>query len=104
MLIAPTAASRPSPPRTRRNAAGQVSFTVDSDLGATILHMISTHSLAAFTPSVGLPGNAQPVRGVTPSAPKTGQDNTGQTQRTLDAVPQLPGRPMPRGSLLDLRV
>jgi hypothetical protein len=66
--------------------------------------MIATHSLSAFTPAVGRPGETQPVRGVSPTTPAQGQDNAAAPQRPLGAVPPQPARPMPRGSLLDLRV
>ncbi|WP_149539800.1 hypothetical protein [Siccirubricoccus phaeus] len=71
--------------------------------------MIATNSLAAFTPGVSGagpvtgPGPVEQVRGVTPSAAIGGTASQPQ-QRTLEAVPPPPGKPMPRGSLLDLRV
>ncbi|MDO9710637.1 hypothetical protein [Paracraurococcus lichenis] len=77
---------------------------MDSALGATILRMIATNSLSAFTPAVGRPGETQPVRGIAPAAPTRAQDGATAPQRPLEAVPPQPGRPMPRGSLLDLRV
>ncbi|TCZ57804.1 hypothetical protein [Roseicella aquatilis] len=66
--------------------------------------MIATHSLSAFTPAVNRPGDAQPVRSVTPGAAVQGKDATTEQQRTLGTVPAEPSRPLPRGSLLDLRV
>ncbi|TDG29116.1 hypothetical protein [Paracraurococcus ruber] len=72
--------------------------------------MIATQSLSAFTPSVGTapvgrPGDAIPVRGVAPGAPVGGQSaSQASPQRPLEAVPPQPGKPLPRGSLLDLRV
>jgi hypothetical protein len=103
MRITPPSAAAP-----RRNASRRVALTVDSELGATILRMIATHSLSAFTPAVGpangvQPGDVKPVRGITPAAATQGQD-AGGAQRTLGAVPPHPARPLPRGSLLDLRV
>ncbi|MFH5926645.1 hypothetical protein [Roseomonas xinghualingensis] len=78
-------------------------FTSDSRLSGTILRMISTNSLAAFTQDVARAagiGPVQPVRsgGGGPSAQAT------PAQRLLESVPPPPATPMPRGSLLDLRV
>ncbi|SHI89664.1 hypothetical protein SAMN02745194_01303 [Roseomonas rosea] len=85
--------------RTARPAAR---LTRDSRLSGTILRMISTNSLAAFTQDVSRAagiGQVQPVR--------TGGSSNGQSappQRALEAVPAAPATPLPRGSLLDLRV
>jgi hypothetical protein len=99
MRIAPAVPARGFRPPARR-----VALTVDSDLGATILRMIATNSLSAFTPAVGRPEATQPVRGISPAAPSSGQNGGASPSRTLEAVPAQPARPMPRGSLLDLRV
>ena len=89
------------PPRDRR--ARPPAFTEDSDLEGMIRRMISTNALAAFTTQVAQTRPAQPVRGVTPG--QSGPAAEAQpTQRSLEAVPPAPGRPPPRGSLLDLRV
>jgi len=77
---------------------------LDSDLRATILHMINTNALAAFTTQVANTRPAQPVRGVSPGAGGPAAGDAQPAQRTLDAVPAAPIRPLPRGSLLDLRV
>ena len=81
-------------------------FILRSDLGATILRMISTHSLAAFTPAVDRAAPARPPReaGSTEAAPAVVEAAASPAQRTLEAVPAQPARPAPRGSLLDLRV
>src|SRR3954447_7525152 len=94
----------PTPTRGFRPPSRRVALTVDSDLGATILRMIATNSLSAFPPAIGRPGDAQPVRGIAPTAPPQGQDGGSAPQRTLGAVPAQPSQPLPRGSLLDLRV
>jgi hypothetical protein len=99
MRIVPATPIRGCRPLPRRTA-----LTVDSDLGATILRMIATNSLSAFTPAIGRPADALPVRGVAPTAPLQGQDGGSAPQRPLGAVPAQPGQPLPRGSLLDLRV
>jgi len=99
MRIAPAlpAGSKHPPPR-------RVALTVDSDLGATILRRIATNSLSAFTPAVSLPGDSQPVRGIAPAAAAQSRDGGSTPQRPLGAVPAQPSQPLPRGSLLDLRV
>jgi hypothetical protein len=93
-----------SPPRRReRRAGGRRTFILRSDLGATILRMISTRSLPAFTPAVDRTAPAQPSRDV--AAPVRAVEAAAPaTQRSLEAVPAQPARPLPRGSLLDLRV
>ncbi|WP_207537986.1 hypothetical protein [Sabulicella rubraurantiaca] len=65
--------------------------------------MISTSSLAAFTPEVSRTRPSQPTRPVAP-APDTAPIQQAAAQRTLEAVPPAPAKPLPRGSLLDLRV
>ena len=91
-----------SPPRRRERPAGdRRPFILRSDLGATILRMISTHSLSAFTPAIDRTAPAQPPRD---AAPVRAVEAAAPAQRPLEAVPAQPARPMPRGSLLDLRV
>ncbi|WP_426957387.1 hypothetical protein [Muricoccus radiodurans] len=79
-------------------------FTADLRLSGTILRMISLNSLAAFTQDVSKAsgiGALRPIR-ATPS----GGSNAASAapQRLLGAVPPAPAAPLPRGSLLDLRV
>jgi hypothetical protein len=103
--IVPAMLVRPVPPPRRpdRRAGGRRTFTLRSDLGATILHMISTHSLPAFTPAIDRTAPAQPPRDA--AAPVRAIEAAAHAaQRALEAVPAQPGRPLPRGSLLDLRV
>jgi hypothetical protein len=101
--------ARPVSRSTRIPSSGSdAAFTGDSRLRAIVLDMISTNSLAAFTQEISRrPALTEPVRGVAPSQPA----NAGAAgvpsldpQRALDAVPPQPARPVPRGSLLDLRV
>jgi hypothetical protein len=67
-----------------------------------ILRMISMNSLSAFTAEVSrMQGPAQ-ARAAT-SAP-TASPGAPDTTRRLDALPPPPASPMPRGSLLDLKV
>jgi hypothetical protein len=76
-------------------------FTRRSDLRPIVLRMIAMNSLAAFTAEVSRsvgPAQARAASGATPSAPVVAP------QRKLDALPPAPPSPLPRGSLLDLRV
>ncbi len=67
--------------------------------------MINSNSLAAFAQQVGGAFPATPVRGPGGVQPGVGQPaQASASQRTLDAVPPPPTRPLPRGSLLDLKV
>lgn len=104
---------RPVPPLHRHRRRGDAwaenrPFILRSSLGATVLRMISTHSLSAFTPAIDRAGPAQPSRGAgapAAAAPEAVEVAAAPAaQRPLDAVPAQPQRPMPRGSLLDLRV
>lgn len=64
--------------------------------------MISTNSLAAFTQEVARnrPALAPAAASRAEAAPAAER----VAQRTLEAVPPAPGKPLPRGSLLDLKV
>ena len=93
--------------RSGHGDAGDQPFILRSDLGATILRMISTHSLSAFAPAIDRAGPTQALRGAgAAAAPESVQAAAAPSaaQRPMEAVPPQPGRPMPRGSLLDLRV
>jgi len=66
--------------------------------------MITTNALAAFAqevtrnrPTVVEPAQARPTGTTSARAPEPAQ------QRMLDVVPPAPAKPLPRGSLLDLR-
>lgn len=79
-----------------------VRFMNRSSLSGTILRMISTNSLAAFTQDVSRAagiGEVRPVR-----AAGSSSTQMVPAQRALEAVPAAPATPLPRGSLLDLRV
>jgi hypothetical protein len=105
---------RPIPPlyrhRRHRQAGASQPFILRSDLDATILRMISTHSMAAFTPAIDRTAPAQKPRdaaaaaSAAPSAAGATTVSAPVAQRTLGAVPAMPARPAPRGSLIDLRV
>jgi hypothetical protein len=105
MLIAPI---RPSHrPRPRYSRARLIH---DQRLAGTIERMISANALSAFTAQIagtgGIGGPAQPVRGTSPLQSSSGASaqEQGPAQRRLDSMPAQPAAPMPRGSLLDLRV
>jgi hypothetical protein len=65
--------------------------------------MISLNSLAAFTQEVTRGAGLQPARGPMPEPVLAAAAPTAP-QRPLGAVPPAPAQPLPRGSLLDLRV
>lgn len=66
--------------------------------------MIGTNALAAFAQAISGPQAATPVRGLGAEPTSPPSANAAPGQRTLEAVPPPPARPLPRGSLLDLRV
>lgn len=90
---------------TRTNSSSRKGgiFTKPSSLRWKVVRMISTNSLAAFTQEVSRsrpgtePTSVQRNRAERPEAEQV-------AQRKLEAVPAAPAQPLPRGSLLDLRV
>ncbi|WP_439595845.1 hypothetical protein [Falsiroseomonas sp.] len=68
-----------------------------------VVRMIAMNSLSAFTTEVSRTQGAAKTRG-TGAMPQPLQPVPAPQQRTLDAMPAAPGGPLPRGSLLDLRV
>lgn len=67
--------------------------------------MISTNSLAAFTQEVARSRPGTQLQLQTALQRAEGPPEAERiAQRKLDAVPAQPGKPLPRGSLLDLRV
>jgi hypothetical protein len=66
-----------------------------------VLRMIATNSLAAFTAEISRTQAAKPAR-ANGEAPAPALP--APAERRLDSLPSAPSRPMPRGSLLDLRV
>lgn len=104
---------RPLPARhgARRGSGARV-FTGDSSLDATVLRMIAMNSLAAFTQDVtrtagigGGPRDVSPVRPANPVEPARAASPAAPQDRTLGTLPATPpSGPLPRGSLLDLRV
>jgi hypothetical protein len=67
-----------------------------------IIRMISMNSLAAFTAEVSRMHGPAPARAATSSP--TSPAASPEAPRRLDALPLPPATPMPRGSLLDVRV
>ncbi|MCR0982449.1 hypothetical protein [Roseomonas populi] len=65
--------------------------------------MISSNSLAAFTQDVSRAAGIGEVRPVRPAAGGA-ERSAAPAQRALESVPAAPAAPLPRGSLLDLRV
>ena len=90
----------------RHRPLGDAPFTEDQPLAAMIIRMLSTNALSAFAREIAPTGPALPVRG-TPPVPGQAASTAPATDRggrPLDAVPPPPARPLPRGSLLDLKV
>jgi hypothetical protein len=65
--------------------------------------MVATNALSGALPDITFAPTPERVRGVSPT-PGVGRDPNEPSQRTLEAVPAAPKGPLPRGSLLDLRV
>ncbi|MEI6161602.1 MAG: hypothetical protein WCP77_17340 [Roseococcus sp.] len=68
--------------------------------------MITTNSLAAFTKEVAPQRSVAESSAVRRQIPGEagGLNAEPVAQRRLEAVPPAPSKPLPRGSLLDLRV
>ncbi len=78
-----------------------------------VLRMITLNSLSAFAQEITRRPEPEGFGGVNPVAAPAGRSSTpgsvgesASQQRTLDAAPTgpAPPRPLPRGSLLDMRV
>jgi hypothetical protein len=65
---------------------------------APALASLAASAASAISPSA----DVRPVRSVAPAAGIGPAE--GGAQRQLEAVPPAPARPLPRGSLLDLKV
>ncbi|MDB5416491.1 MAG: hypothetical protein JWR10_4826 [Rubritepida sp.] len=79
-------------------------FTKSSGLRWKVVRMISTNSLAAFTQEVTRTRPGTDAGSVQRSGRAGRPEFEEVAQRKLDAVPPAPSKPLPRGSLLDLRV
>ena len=98
---------------TIRRHPRDAAFTADLRLRGTVLRMITLNSLSAFAQEISRRPAAEAIGGVTPAAAPAGRATSPSSgaelsppQRPLEVAPTgpAPGRPMPRGSLLDLRV
>ena len=87
------------PPRTLRPR-----LTGRSDLRPIVLRMISMNSLAAFTAEVSRAQGPSQARGLSPMGAAGQVPPAPDATRRLDALPPPPASPLPRGSLLDLKV
>lgn len=85
-------------------AARPARFTRSSGLRWQVARMISTNSLAAFTQEVTRTRPALEPRPSDNRAAAGSPSAEPVAQRRLEAVPPVPSKPLPRGSLLDLRV
>jgi len=80
-------------------------LTFHSSFQPKVPSMLSLNSIAAVSQEVA--ANAGIIQARSPVQPVDMLRGNGQgqsAQRSLDAVPPEPTKPMPRGSLLDLRV
>jgi hypothetical protein len=69
-----------------------------------VIRMISMNSLAAFTAEVSRVQGPAQARAATSSATPGTAAQPAEATRRLDALPPPPASPLPRGSLLDMRV
>ena len=84
---------------------GGSALTFHSSLQPKVSFMLSLNSIAAVSQEVA--ANAGIIQARSPVQPVDVLRGNGQgqsAQRSLEAVPPEPSKPMPRGSLLDLRV
>ena len=81
-------------------------LTLQSCLAPKIPFMLSLNSIAAFSQEIAANAGIIQVRSPVQPVDALGSNRQPQTsqQRSLEAVPPEPSKPMPRGSLLDLRV
>jgi len=84
---------------------GAPALTFHSSLKPKVSSMLSLNSIAAVSQEIA--ANAGIIQARSPVQPVDVLRGNGQgqsSQRSLEAVPPEPTKPMPRGSLLDLRV
>ena len=85
---------------------GAPALTFHSSLKPKVPPMLSLNSIAAVSQEIA--ANAGIIQARSPVQPVDVLGNNRQaqasSQRSLEAVPPEPAKPMPRGSLLDLRV
>ena len=84
---------------------GGSALTFHSSLPPKVQNMLSLNSIAAVSQEIS--ANSGIIQARSPVQPVDMLRGNGQgqsAQRSLAAVPPEPSKPMPRGSLLDLRV
>jgi hypothetical protein len=84
---------------------GAPALTFHSSLQPKVSPMLSLNSIASVSQEIA--ANAGIIQARSPVQPVDVLRGNGQgqsAQRSLEAVPPEPTKPMPRGSLLDLRV
>lgn len=100
-------------PFSRSLRARDAAFTADSRLRGMVLRMITLNSLSAFAQEISRRPAPEAVGGVTRAAAPAGRATSSTAgaeiappQRPLEMAPTgpAPARPLPRGSLLDLRI
>jgi hypothetical protein len=81
-------------------------LTLQSCLAPKTPSMLSLNSIAAFSQEIAANAGIIQARSTVQPVDALGNNRQPQTsqQRSLEAVPPEPSKPMPRGSLLDLRV
>jgi hypothetical protein len=81
-------------------------LTFHSSLGSSVSSMLSLNSVASVAQEVAANAGIIPVRSPVQPVDALAGRSGGQAapQRSLEAVPPEPSKPLPRGSLLDLRV
>ena len=81
-------------------------LTFHSSLGSRVSPMLSLNSVAAVSQEIAAKAGIIQARSPVQPVDALGNNRQGQPspQRSLEAVPPAPPSPMPRGSLLDLRV
>jgi hypothetical protein len=91
---------------TSTSAGGASALTFHSSLRPKVSPMLSLNSIAAFSQEIAANAGIIQVRSPVQPVDALGNNRLPQTsqQRSLEAVPPEPSKPMPRGSLLDLRV
>jgi hypothetical protein len=91
---------------TPPNKPAGPALTFHSSLGPKFTSMLSLNAIAAVSQEIA--ANAGIIQARSPVQPVDALGNKRQAQtsqqRSLEAVPPEPAKPMPRGSLLDLRV
>ena len=84
---------------------GAPALTFHSSLQPKVSSMLSLNSIASVSQEIA--ANAGIIQARSPVQPVDVLRGNGQgqsAQRSLEAIPPEPTKPMPRGSLLDLRV